>query len=219
MAYNIANFRLTDPLAYFLFILGLQFAWTQRNVIFAGSMALAILNREMQFLLTPVYYFINKGRRLDLRCLGKTILLMCPALLCFLVLHFLISGRIEEPSLSPTGMTATIVSSWMANPVRSIGLFVFSWSFLWGTALLGYLRYCDSARAKGLMSLIPFVLLLAIPYDTSRMLAYAFPAIIAYSLYTLSSWSKSRQGLLALILVVVLQILLQVALIIFVLPK
>jgi hypothetical protein len=36
----------------------------------------------------------------------------------------------------------------------------------------------------------------AIPYDKPRMLAYASPAIIPYALYTLSSWSKSRRGLL-----------------------
>jgi len=220
VAYNIANYRLVDPLAYFLLILGLQFAWTQENVLFAGSMALGVLNHEMQFILTPVYYFINKSKGLDLKCLMKTTLLTCPALVCFLLLHFLISGRIEEPSLNPAGVVSSyVLASWMTNPVRSIGLFIFSWSFLWATAILGYLRCYNCAKVKGLVSLVLLALLLAIPFDTSRMLAYAFPPIIAYSLYTLSSWSVSRRGLVALMLVVALQVLLQVALIVFVLPR
>jgi len=217
--YNIANFRLVDPLAYLFFIIGLYLIYASGNLLFAATMAVAILNKETQIILAPVYYFVNRGNGLDYRCLLRTILLSVPAVGCFLALRVLISGRIEEPSLGAS-VYADVLNLWQTQTLRSIGLFIFTWSFLWLLALIGYLKYCRGEKSRRLIYLLPLVLALLIPsVDISRMLTLAFPTIIVYSLYTISAWSKTRNGLITSMLIVLLHIILQAALAIFVLPK
>jgi len=217
IVYNVGNLRLVDPLAYLFLILGLYFAYSQMSVLFAITFPLGVVNKEIELILAPLYYLINNDRKLDLACLRKTVLLCAPGIVCFWALHVLISGRIEEPSSSTATITANLAYSWLSRPVQSTGWLVFSWSLLWALAFLGYARYCHEDRARRLVWLMPFVFALAIVYDVSRMLAYGFPAMIAYSLCTVGAWSKSRRGLLATVLVIATQTILQVALLVFVL--
>jgi len=217
--YNIANFRLVDSLSYLFLVLGLKFAWTQDNLQFSGIFALAIFNKETQFILAPIYYLINKTKRFDLKCLRKAVMLSILPVVCFSVLYLAISGSVEVPSLNIGNMTRWFTERWLSNPTKAIGLVVMSWSFLWVTAFLGYFRYCKYSRPKTLASFIVISCLFAIPYDTSRQLAYAFPAMIPLSLYTLSSWSKSRFGVLISGLLIASQIILSVWLSLNVFPK
>ena len=217
--YDIANFRLVDPLGYLFYIIVLYLIYAREDVLFAATMATAMLNREIEIILAPVYYLVNRGKRLDYRCLLRMILLSVPALGCFLILHLVISGTIEEPVL---GMSVYpgVLKAWQTQTLRSMGLFIFSWSFLWLLALIGYLKYCREEKPRRLIYLIPLVLALLIPsVDISRMLTLAFPTIVVYSIYTISAWSKTRNGLIASTVIVLLQIILQGALAVFVLPK
>jgi len=217
--YNVANFRLVDPLAYLFFIIGLYLIYACGNLLFAATMAVAMLNKETEIILAPVYYLVNRRKGLDYRCLLRTILLSVPAVGCFLALRLLISGRIEEPSLGASVYT-DVLRLWQTQTLRSIGLFIFTWSFLWILALIGYFNCCRDERPRRLIYLMPLVLALLVPsVDISRILTLAFPTIIVYSLYTISAWSKTRNGLITSMLIILLHIILQGTLAIFVLPK
>lgn len=217
--YNIANFRLVDPLAYLFLITGFYLIYAREDLLFTATIAVAMLNKETEIILAPIYYFINRGKLLDYRCLFRTIMLSVPAVGCFLALRLLISGRIEEPALGAT-VYADVVKLWQTQTLRSIGLFIFTWSFLWVLALIGYFKYCREQRSRRLIYLMPLVFALLIPsVDISRMLTLAFPTIIVYSLYTISGWSKTKNGLITSMLIVLLHMILQGALAVFVLPK
>jgi len=216
--YNVANFRLVDPLAYLFLILGTYFVYRRSDLLFALTMAVGIFNRELQLLLVPLYYALNARRKIDFRCLLRAILWSAPAIICVIALDMVISGRIEAVYyVRGASMLVRLVTKWVN--VKSIGLLVLSWSLLWPLALAGYMRYCPDTRVRRLLFLMPFVFGLAVFADVSRMLAYGFPAIIPFSLFTLSAWSKRRKGVALSILIVSGQIALQVALAAVVLPK
>jgi hypothetical protein len=216
-AYNIAIFRLVDPLSYFFLILGLYFVYTGRDLPFAAMMVIGVLNKETELMLAPVYYLVKRRKRLDLPRAYRTLMLSLPALVVFCSIHLLLSGSIIDPAVSLSHMLENLASSWKTHAVWSLGLFAFSWSFLWMLAVLGYLRCPRNVGAKRLMCLIPFVLPWAAIADISRMLAYAFPVTVSYSSYELSRRSRTSYGLWASVTAVVAQTILQALLIAYVL--
>jgi hypothetical protein len=219
IVYNIANYRLVDALSYLFLILGLYFIYTGRDLPFAATMLTGVLNKEIELMLAPVYYLVKRQRGIDFASVSRTALLCLPALGAYAYVHLLFSGLVIDRAVSLTGVMTNLFSSWVAQPARSLGLFVFSWSLLWVLSALGYLASHRDQPLSRLVYLMPFVLPWTLSADISRMLAYAFPATIAYSALILSAWSRTRRGLWAATIAVIAQTALQVLLIVYVLPR
>lgn len=216
--YYLANFRLVDPLDLLFLMLGLSFAYSNKKVAFATTLAVGMLNHETTIILAPVYYLIHRKRgSVDSKRLLDSILLSIPAIVTLLILHLALPGGGQSFVLFRSDVYVYNLGLWLTQPVRQIELAVFTWSLLWIFALIGYFHYCRAEKPRRLMYILLFALALLLPSDVSRMLTLAFPAIITYSLYTIAALRRARPYLVMFSLIV--QIALQYALAIIVLPK
>jgi hypothetical protein len=177
--YHLYNFWLTDALSFLLLALCVWAVAARRDALFAALLVLAALNKEVGIFALALFYGLRATGPLDLRVMGRTVLVGLPALLV------LVGLRLGIPAETPYYYSVLITEIVPKRLEEMTFPEPFGTYYLWTFGLVGGLLPLLSLASKEgrrmAVRLLPFVLLvyaqLLFASDTKRLLVFAFPVV------------------------------------------
>jgi hypothetical protein len=191
-SFNMWDFYLTDPIGLMFVGISFYFLIVGKDWLLALVMAVGIANKETILIMVPVFfvYLLCRRRYSLFRSVLRTLVVMTPCLIIFLVIRLLIKP-FNDYGLGQITLTLT--------NYKSQGIFyaLYSFSFgTWGIILSLFLlkpREKFSLLIKRLDLLVLVLLIYAtllIGNDAGRMLVYAYPVLIPIATLSLLDFSK-----------------------------
>jgi hypothetical protein len=183
---SLNYYGFVDPLTYLLLLLSLIFI--KRKYLFSLLISLAVLNRETAILFVPLYYLFNlQNNILERKLLKDTLLIFIISTLTFIISRTLVSLVTNFEDY--LGFGYYFYNSIEHQKTALNAKFSIYMKGVWGTFdLVWVLMFFGvfSCKKKWLYSLIYLLLIgfgqTLIALDTNRMIAVAFPMVIAVSL-------------------------------------
>ncbi|MEA2556580.1 MAG: hypothetical protein QOG88_118 [Actinomycetota bacterium] len=198
--FNVYDFWLTDPLAFFFTALGVFAAIDRRRVLFAACLAVGVLAKESVIFVAPLYLSLNVRTRADKRLLLESLLVALPAVLVLVAVRVFIPAMNADPAYvaslprlvaadtrsvpdySPSVVFRTVMryrlAHWSSTLAQAVSAF--------GVLIPALLVFGGRKAWELAVRLSPFLVLvfvqLAFAFNTQRLVVLAFPAVIALAL-------------------------------------
>jgi len=202
VGFNMYDFWLTDPLAFFFITFVLWSIVNQKDILFAFMLALGVAAKENVFFAAPLYYMFQAQKRFDIPKLMRWLYLVLPSIVILIALRVFIPQENELYNIrnlfQTIGMDRIEHFSWDSLSSYTIGTF--------GLILSLIPFFSIKRNVDYLVRFLPFIALtylsLLFAVNTGRVIVSAFPAVIVMGVEGMRNAStkfKIDEGLLLIL--------------------